>query len=371
VGPEAPHKNTRLPDYINLTLVEIIVYFPNAMRNPRVLLRLVQAGLDQQTLANIINLHRIWEKYPALGNTVCTIMQGTMRRGFPFPDWTFTRHKKDEYTYDYKWDVEDLTLTGVELECEINPKLDARGVVRKPVIEDIPFADLAAGVNIRPSYARGDGLMLSRCVQYAAANAHKDYRFPRDLAELVAKLDIGRVVRSEHLDAACVLRCKDKLHWAPADHPLIEDFSNVEDSDDEYEDDVDPLPRAPAAFMYPPQQGNYMPPYPAHPSILGAHGAFLQPQNPLLQPSNFGQPHPHPALALPSASARDAGGLQHSAWAGLAQWFNSAVPIVAVAAAAPTAYDIPSSDYLHWDPDDSSATPGILDDFAIEDVPDD
>jgi hypothetical protein len=95
----------------------------------------------------------------------------------------------------------------------------------------------------------------------------------------------------------------------------------------------------------------------------------LQPQNPLLQPSNLSHLYLQPPPAPLSASANNAGDLQHSPWANLAQWFNNAVPIVTVA--APTAYEMPSSDYLHWDPDDSSATPGILDDFAVEDLPDD
>ena len=54
----APSANVLLPTNEIITFVKTIVYLSNALRNHYVLMRLVQGGLDQITLANIANMHR-------------------------------------------------------------------------------------------------------------------------------------------------------------------------------------------------------------------------------------------------------------------------------------------------------------------------
>jgi hypothetical protein len=236
-GSEAPHDDLRLPQDLPILAVEIITYLPNALRNDAAVLRFVQAGLDQKTLANIVNLHRILptKKFPILPNSVCKVIENGMRRNSGRRDWTVTKHKKGEFTYNKTWDADDISLNGVRLNCEVSGK----GL--KP-IEGFPFAELAHKVNIHPSYRRGDGFMLTRCVQYAAAHPGKGYVFPRDFAYLVEKLDDGRQLHPCHFDAASLSRWKRKTAWMIGERPEIENFDNVEDSDDESDDvsmDVD------------------------------------------------------------------------------------------------------------------------------------
>jgi hypothetical protein len=45
-GSEAPHEDLRLPQDLPILAAELVVYFPNALRNHGALLRFVQAGLD-------------------------------------------------------------------------------------------------------------------------------------------------------------------------------------------------------------------------------------------------------------------------------------------------------------------------------------
>jgi hypothetical protein len=140
-----------------------------------------------------------------------------------------TKHKKGEIVYEKTWDGSELTLNGVRLNCEVGAK-------RVQPIEDIPFADLAHKVNIHPSYTRGDGFMLTRCVQYAATNPEKGYIFPRDFAFLMQKLDDGRQLHPRHLDAASMSRWKRKTTWMVGELPEVETFHDVDDSDDELEE---------------------------------------------------------------------------------------------------------------------------------------
>jgi hypothetical protein len=238
-GRAAPSKNLRLPQDLNILVAEIVVYIPNSMRNYHLLLRLVQAGLDQKTIANIVNSHRFWEKYPAMPNSLCHMLKTEMRKGLGGKkDWTVTKHSKGHLSYDYEWDEEDLTLNGIILNCEVVPTGRSNGTVEDLQVENIPFAELALNVRVHPSYKRGDGFILTRCVQYAAAHPEKEYLFPRDFAHLAQKLDDGRELTADHLDAASITRWKIKDTWAYEQNPDTETFGDVEESDDEA-DEVD------------------------------------------------------------------------------------------------------------------------------------
>ena len=133
-----------------------------------------------------------------------------MRGGKGIPGihkWQKTAQKKGKYEYEHDWDAENLTFNGVQLNCEINPvKFKNSERLRNPLVQGIPFADLAVDVAHHPSYASGDGFMLGRCVQYAAAKPQAGYMFPQDLAHLVQKLDDGRTLQPHHLNAASAAR---------------------------------------------------------------------------------------------------------------------------------------------------------------------
>tara|TARA_R110002003_G_scaffold42_2_gene3070 strand:- start:8133 stop:8732 length:600 start_codon:yes stop_codon:yes gene_type:complete len=189
-GSAAPSPNLKLPEDLVILVSEIVVYFPNHIRNYDVLLRLVQAGVTQMTITNLVNLHRLipTNKFPVLPNSVCKIIEKEMRIHSGFGKWTMGKHKNGSYTYDYDWDSEDLTLNGVRLDCELHPEYSEAGEVTNPPIEGIPFADLAVDINAHPSYARGDGFIFTRCVQYVALHPQRGYVFPRDFAYLAEKL---------------------------------------------------------------------------------------------------------------------------------------------------------------------------------------
>jgi hypothetical protein len=233
-GRAAPSKNLRLPIDLVVLVGEFVVYFPDSLRNYHVLLRFCQAGLTQQTVSNLVNLHRNWEKYPADANSICKFLEKTMRDGLGGPrKWTTTRHKNGEFTYDYVWDAQDLTMNGVLLDCEVEPSRRMNSTKVVLPVEGIPFAHLARNVTVHPSYKRGDGFMLTRCVQYAAAHPEKNYVFPRDFEYLVRKLNDGRELRQHHLDADSIARWQNKKIWDANENPEIETFDDVVDTDDE------------------------------------------------------------------------------------------------------------------------------------------
>jgi hypothetical protein len=233
-GRAAPSKNLRLPTDLVVLVGEFVVYFPDSLRNYHVLLRFCQAGLTQQTVANLANLHRNWEKHPADANSICKLLEKTMRDGLGGPrKWTTTRHKNGEFMYDYVWGAQDLTMNGVLLDCEVEPSRRMNSTKVVLPVEGIPFAHLARNVTVHPSYTRGDGFMLTRCVQYSAAHPGKNYVFPRDFEYLVRKLNDGRELRQHHLDADSIARWQNKKTWDADENPEIETFEDVVDTDDE------------------------------------------------------------------------------------------------------------------------------------------
>ncbi|KAH5006141.1 hypothetical protein HBI75_224060 [Parastagonospora nodorum] len=231
-GREAPSRNLRLPKNEVITVAEFFTYFPNSTRNYNFLRRFVPAGIDQRTIANIVNLHRKWEKWPAEINSVCKLLSKEFQENFD-KNWSIRKHNDENLTYGLAWGAQDLTLKDVLLACEVYPKINAAGKITNPPMDNIPFADLAINVVRHPSYATGDGFMLTRCVQYAEAQTEKGYMFPRDFTKLVRKLQDGRVLEAKHYDNALILRWKNKGAWVAGELRHIEAFPVAEDSNDE------------------------------------------------------------------------------------------------------------------------------------------
>jgi hypothetical protein len=169
-----------------------------------------------------------------MANSICHFVEKEMREGLGGKkDWTITKHMAGRITYDYEWDYEDLTLNGILLNCEVDWTGHMNGAREILPVENIPFADLARDVRIHPSYSSGDGFMLTRCVQYAAAHLEKNFFFPRDFTYLAQNLDDDRELTTEHLDAASITRWKNKQTWGWDKNSEIETFEEEEDSDDE------------------------------------------------------------------------------------------------------------------------------------------
>ena len=53
-----PSEDISLPENLCITVVELITYLPNSLRNYEPLMRLVQASLNHVKLACIVNFHR-------------------------------------------------------------------------------------------------------------------------------------------------------------------------------------------------------------------------------------------------------------------------------------------------------------------------
>jgi hypothetical protein len=138
-------------------------------------------------------------------------------------------HKAGRCVYDYHWDIEDLSLNGVHINCELDPEYSYFGEVVNPPMPGIPFADLAVDVNAHPSYSRGDGFIFTRCVQYAALHPDRGYNFPRDYAYLAEKLDDGRQLLPHHLDQASATRWLKKSTWLIDEQPEVETFESEDE----------------------------------------------------------------------------------------------------------------------------------------------
>lgn len=228
-GYETPSINLKLAQEGNITSIELLAFFPEDLRCYDPVLRLVQNGLNQKIAANVINSHRDWEKRPAEPDTVCKIIEKTMRShsGKKRVRWTMSGHLQGKWSYDYKTDDDDLTLTGLRAQCEIDPKFSKRGHQLNPVIEGIPFRNLAPGIARYPSIAQGDGLDLTECVKYAAAHPEENLVYPRDFASLTEKLGGPLQVRREHTDKEALLRWKQSRNRDDEPESDDEDFTNI------------------------------------------------------------------------------------------------------------------------------------------------
>jgi hypothetical protein len=231
-GREAPSRNLRLPKNEVIPVAEFFTYFPNSTRNYNFLRRFISAGIDRRTIANIVNLHRKWEKWPAEINSVCKPRAKEFQDDFD-KDWSIRKHNDENSTYGLAWGAQDLTLKDVLLACEVHPKMNAAGKITNPPVDSIPFADFAINVIRYPSYATGDGFMLTRCVQYAEAHPEKGYMFPHDFTKLICKLQDGRLVQAKHYDNVLILPWKNKGAWVAEELRHIEAFPVAEDSDEE------------------------------------------------------------------------------------------------------------------------------------------
>jgi hypothetical protein len=203
-----PDDESRLA--IPITITELVVFLNNwAVRTYPGAFRCASNGVSMQIVADMINYHRTpGNKGPVtrspFGHALATAIRSgrlhtysTLKNGVIVPTkWTFTLHQK-ESTKDFHgpWDENKLTLTGFRHD----------GHSSHSKTENVSFASLASGVQRLPSVERGDGLNLTRCVQYAIAHPQEDLRFPRDFKRLTYQL--GRLpVGPEHYDHATVTR---------------------------------------------------------------------------------------------------------------------------------------------------------------------
>ena len=221
IFPAAPPLNLAFPMWGKITASEIIGLLPNWLRSHDVVFRLTSNGIKNQIAANMVEhfRHHDPEKGKVIGNSICKLMETAMRdHGYTFPEmkivkgtltpveeeWTQTRHVKYNLKDNYgTWDPEDLSVADFFLQCEYG--LGKRGSGR--IIENVSMASLGNGVKNFPSVQTGDGLDLTRCVQYAIAHPQEDLMFPRDFKKLTLSLP-PIALEPKHYDAATFARFK-------------------------------------------------------------------------------------------------------------------------------------------------------------------
>jgi hypothetical protein len=213
---DAPTQYLAFPHNEPITAVELLVLDPNKIRSYDTNFRLHSNGVTNQVVETIVNYHRDeMAKGGVEANNLLKVMQKTMRaRQIHFYSimkkvdgemeqvdelWTSKSHKKFNTKDHYgPWNPNNLECTGY------SPDLGNQNLV-----PNVRFDSLAKDMKRYPSIVRGDGLNLTRCVQYAAAHPGEDLMYPRDFTALTDKL--GRLpVQPQHFDAAVFDRYKNR-----------------------------------------------------------------------------------------------------------------------------------------------------------------
>jgi hypothetical protein len=219
---EAPPRDLAFPSEdqekraIPVTAVELLVLLPNWSRTLPVAFRLISYNCTNSIAVKIINHHRTpSDKGDVANNTFCSIIMNAFRSGglFTYPTmvngvskidkWTSSHHHKSN-TKDYHgvWDHKNLKLVGFKHD----------GHSSQEAVENVRFDSLAVGVECFPSVELGDGLNLTRCVQYAVAHPEKNLMFPKDLAYLSNLLGVY-TVQPKHYDEAVVARWRGRTPY--------------------------------------------------------------------------------------------------------------------------------------------------------------
>jgi hypothetical protein len=215
IWPDAPSQFLVFAQGEPIVAAELIAFLPNTIRSHDVVFRFASNGYGNKTVETMVDHFRNPSAKGMVDkNTICKMMQKAMRDSgnykYPFTEvehgqqkvvlkeWTNGFHKKFN-TKDLHgaWNAANLELTGM------TPDLSKTDLL----IDNVRFDSLAVGVRRFPSVALGDGLNLTRCVQYAVANPHEGLMFPRDFTMLVNRL--GRqAIQPHHLDGQVFGRWK-------------------------------------------------------------------------------------------------------------------------------------------------------------------
>ncbi|KAF2450982.1 hypothetical protein P171DRAFT_439526 [Karstenula rhodostoma CBS 690.94] len=214
---DTPSTNIPFPRIVmdqpaNVTIVELMVFFPRYIHSIDVIERIASNGGTGILLARIMNAHRNLAA-PLYGNYFCKALQARMRKmgdktddgGYDYTKWTLSSHQSLP-----GHDADSLDIAGMRTKLEIEnfPKVhDARTY-------PIPFKKLAVGVKKLPSGY--DALNLTRCVRYAVAHPDEDWIYPDDFRRMVGHLSghlLGEVfpvpVTQNHFDREAWLRWRN------------------------------------------------------------------------------------------------------------------------------------------------------------------
>lgn len=197
-GPNAPHKNVRFPQG-NLTLPEILTFFPDWLKSVHVVYRIASNGFSIREVVKMLNYHRDFPLGPQTTNGVLKMTQITMREG-GMKGWTMTKHR-DYVDPNAHWDRTSLDVSQYKTPAEMFPeRVRAEGF--RPGSKNPLFKDLVRDVKRFPEGP--DALDLTRCVQYAVDHPDEcsHYRFPEHYKDLLAKVGGPAQITAEHVDGA-------------------------------------------------------------------------------------------------------------------------------------------------------------------------
>lgn len=195
---ERPTVQAQPPLGIDISAVEILTFYPNALQHPIVVMRLVGAGWTRKDMAKVqlrATGNLTHDKLKTSENRIQKQIGVGGRLCFKVPDdkkWKMTEHFEPRAEFD------DLTANGWKFRHGHNTSyVDLSW-------EDVPLASLYYGVTEWPEGA--DKMLLTHCLEYASAHSR-----PKNQPEWTTA-DFGKIVKLLKKQGLQVPAQKDSTH---------------------------------------------------------------------------------------------------------------------------------------------------------------
>ncbi|KAH6629565.1 hypothetical protein C7974DRAFT_424587 [Boeremia exigua] len=198
----APPNTIPFPKQANMTVAEILAFFPNCINCADVIYRMISNGGSRKAIHAIINAHRDLEAEWSI-NCCGEAMYKTMEKA-GYAQWTVKKHNNWHESRKASWDGSRLDV----------------GVLRTfpgGPAGTVSFRKLAESVRTMPE--GDDALDLTRMVQYCVQNDEDGWRYPNDYEELLELLGGPKQVREANTDRAVFSRWEDRKAPPPLPRP--------------------------------------------------------------------------------------------------------------------------------------------------------
>ncbi|KAK7180447.1 hypothetical protein DPSP01_014125 [Paraphaeosphaeria sporulosa] len=189
---------------LDVTIVELLTFFPRYIFSSEVVERIVSNGGSQNLIAKIMNAN-LRLSAPMEDNFLLHVLQARMRHkgdrtangGYDYTKWTVGRHQPLA-----NHDPDKLDIAGLRTRFDIENFPSFRDA------NSIPFKKLAERVKAWPSGR--DALNLTHCVRYASLHPEENWNYPADFRDMITYLTNGLAgvvtfpvpVTDQHLDRA-------------------------------------------------------------------------------------------------------------------------------------------------------------------------
>ncbi|KAF1927021.1 uncharacterized protein M421DRAFT_93591 [Didymella exigua CBS 183.55] len=202
-GDTAPSNTIPFPEKANMTIAEILAFFPNSINCVDVIYRMISNGGTRKAIHAIINTFRDFEADWS-ANCCGEAMYKTMDRA-GYIDWTITKHDLWHESRKASWDANRLDVGEL--------RVAALGVP----VGNVSFRGLAENVRTMPE--GDDALDLTRMVQYCVQNSEDGWEYPKDYEELLELLGGPTEVREPNVDGAVFRRWENRKAPPPTPRP--------------------------------------------------------------------------------------------------------------------------------------------------------